>query len=107
MTTGCSAVYYPPDNEVQKRQLEAVSFISHWLSLGIFTGAYIKVATQMPLFQGGQRICKYLPYILNITIVLILCGAYYAFAFVHSAAPYLAWMNFLLKVFLILTLMVI
>jgi hypothetical protein len=84
-----------------------VSFSAHWLSLGIFTGAYIKVATQTPLFRDGQRMCKLLPYILNAVIVLILCGTYYTFAFVHSATPYLTWLAFLLKVCLSLTLMAI
>jgi len=40
-------------------------------------------------------------------IVLILCGTYYTFAFVHSAAPYLTWLAFLLKICLSLALMTI
>ena len=106
MSTGCTAITYPQDSE-KYLNLAAVSFSAHWLSLGIFTGAYIKVATQTPLFRGGERMCNMLPLILKAVIVLILCGTYYTFAFVHSAAPYLTWLAFVLKTCLSLTIMTI
>lgn len=106
MTAGCSAVAFPTDSE-KYLNLSAVSFSAHWLSLGIFTGAYIKVATQTPLFRGGERTCHSVPFILNAVIVIILCGTYYTFSFVHSAAPYLTWLAFVLRICASLAIMTI
>lgn len=41
----------PADKTRLVDSLTAVSFGAHWMGLGIFTGGYITVATQIPLLR--------------------------------------------------------
>lgn len=56
--------------------LHAVGFTAHWLSLGIFTGAYIKVGTQTPLLQPHKH-CSFAPVALNVGIFTVLAVSFY------------------------------
>ena len=95
--TGCVAWFMFSGSSVQLN-LFAVSFITHWLSLGIFTSGYINVANQTPLFLDGSRKCRWLPFILNFSIVLSMCGIYYAFVFIQTDLIDLNLISLLLKI---------
>ena len=98
ISNSCDAAsfYYIRGDNAQL-YLNAVGFTTHWLAIGIFTGAYIKVGTQTPLMLPHRR-CTLAPVSLNVAILLILSVSFYTAVYVNNAASYLTWIAFTTKI---------
>jgi hypothetical protein len=99
MALSCSALTFSNRIDSAYLNITACSFCAHWLSIGLFTSEYIKVATQTPVFKGGNRLCQSIDFFYWITVFIILGYSYYTYVFVQGLATYLAWLSFLLKIF--------
>jgi hypothetical protein len=73
--------------------------MAHWLALGVFTGEYIKVATQVPLIRQKQ-ILNYCPFILIIVVIVTLGFCFFAYVAVAEAVIWMDWIEFTGKNFL-------
>ena len=81
------------------------SYSSHWISIGLFTGEYIKVATQIPLLRSTNKF-GYFPTLLMLLIVGTLTFSVYAGFFINAETGVLVWIAFLTRnslAFMILT----
>jgi hypothetical protein len=74
ISSGCKT--YFARNSEPNLVLSQIGFSFHWLSLAIFTGAYISVATQTPLLQS-HAVCRFAPYLLISFMALGLCASFY------------------------------
>lgn len=69
----------------------ATKFTTHWLALSVFTGQYIKIATQTPLLLNKNR-CIYCPKFLN--FIVLLTVLLYFFCIVYTKNIFL-WLDYL------------
>ena len=82
------------------------SYSSHWVSIGLFTGEYIKVATQIPLLRENNKF-GYFPTLLMLLIVGTLTISIYAGFFINVNSAFLRWIAFLTRNSLALTILTV
>lgn len=82
------------------------SYSSHWVSIGLFTSEYIKVATQVPLLRATNKF-GYFPTMLMLLIVGTLFTSIYAGFFVNTQSNILLYVAFLTRNGLALTILII
>jgi hypothetical protein len=110
LTQSCSVSLFkltPANSSVRViDSLTAIAFSAHWMGLGIFTGGYIKVATQIPLLRSNQKF-QWLPSMLNLVIAGILTVLIYIAIFVQNANTKLKWGFFFAKFILALVILIV
>lgn len=79
--------------------LTACAYSCHWIALGLFTGEYIKVSTQIPLLRDIPKF-SWFPLLLNLIILGTLAVTIYGVIFVQGVSTLTAWIVFLAKTFL-------
>lgn len=76
---------YYAERQEARNALQSVAFSSHWAALGVFTGQYIRVATQIPLLRA-KAVFGWFPYLLYILIAATCAFFVYAGFFINNAS---------------------
>jgi hypothetical protein len=84
----------------------AAHFTAHWLALSLFTGVYIKVATQTPLLRD-KPILKCFPFLLNIVVLAALLVSFQGYVVLTKVIIWMDWIEFWCKIGLTLCLFII
>jgi hypothetical protein len=74
--------------------------------LGIFTGEYIRVATQIPLLRNKAKFAWF-PALLNTLIIGTCVFFVYAGFFINDASTFLVWTSFFARVFLAISILTV
>lgn len=97
----------PQDSSnVLMEELWAAKFTGHWLAMSIFTGEYLKVATQLPVIRPKPTL-GYCPLFLNIFVLLTAVVIFFGYIAVKAAILWMDWIEFTGRLLLIGTVLII